>query len=272
MSQILDGNYYVVSGWMINKLNLGNTELMVFAIIYGFCQHDEFNGSYHGSLQYLADFTGTTKQTIIKVLKSLVGKGYIEKSESYQNNVKFCTYKINTTLVENLTGSKKSLMGGKESLTGGGKESLMGGGKESLPNNECLDNKSFDNKNIFNIQEVVDLYNSICVSYPKVQKISERRKTAIKARLKDYTIDEFKKAFTNAENSDFLRGKNNRGWRADFDWLMNENNLAKTLEGNYDNKGGNNNGGNQQPEQPKVDTSKMTFEELEEYLENGGTL
>lgn len=37
-------------------------------------------------------------------------------------------------------------------------------------------------------------------------------------------------------------------------------------------KGGNNNGGNQQPEQPKVDTSKMTFEELEEYLENGGTL
>ena len=39
-----------------------------------------------------------------------------------------------------------------------------------------------------------------------------------------------------------------------------------------DNKGGNNNGGNQQPEQPKVDTSKMTFEELEEYLENGGTL
>lgn len=37
-------------------------------------------------------------------------------------------------------------------------------------------------------------------------------------------------------------------------------------------KGDNNNGGNQQSEQPKVDTSKMTFEELEEYLENGGTL
>lgn len=140
MSQILDGNYYVVSGWMINKLNLGNTELMVFAIIYGFCQHDEFNGSYHGSLQYLADFTGTTKQTIIKVLKSLVGKGYIEKSESYQNNVKFCAYKINTTLVENLTGGKKSLMGG-------GKKSLMGGGKKSLPNNEYLDNESLNNIN-----------------------------------------------------------------------------------------------------------------------------
>ena len=273
MSQIADGNYYVVSGWMINKLDLGNTELMVFAIIYGFCQHDEFNGSYHGSLQYLADFTGTTKQTIIKVLKSLVGKGYVEKLESYQNNVKFCSYKINTTLVENLTGSKKSLIGGKESLPGGGKKSLIGGSKESLPNNEYSDNKSFDNKDIFNIQAVIDLYNSICVSYPKVQKISERRKTAIKARLKDYTIDEFKKAFTNAENSDFLRGKNNRGWRADFDWLMNENNLAKALEGNYDN-----NGANSKEKEQKLDPKEsykgktiyeMTPEEREAAYEEG---
>lgn len=245
MSQISDGNYYVVSGWMINKLNLSNTELMVFAIIYGFCQHDEVEGNYHGSLQYLADFTGTTKQTIIKVLKSLTAKKYIKKSESYQNNVKFCTYKINTTVINNLTGSKKSLMGSKESLPGGSEKSLIGGSKESLPNNECSDNKSFDNKDIFNIQEVVHLYNSICVSYPKVQKISERRKAAIKARLKDYTIDEFKKAFTNAENSDFLKGKNNRGWRANFDWFMNDNNLAKVLDGNYGNGGGND-GGTQQ--------------------------
>ena len=254
MSQISDGNYYVVSGWMINKLNLSNTELMVFAIIYGFCQHDEFNGSYHGSLQYLADFTGATKQTIIKVLKSLVEKEYIEKSESYQNNVKFCTYKINTTVVNNLTGSQKSLIGSKESLTGGGKKSLIEGSKESLPNNEYSDNKPFDNKDIFNIQEVVDLYNSICVSFPKVQKISERRRTAIKARLKEFTIDEIKKAFENAENSSFLKGENNRGWRADFDWLMNENKLAKTFEGIYNKQEGNNNGGTQQDSKEESST------------------
>ena len=132
MSQISDNNYYVISGWMINKLELSNTELMVFAIIYGFCQHDEVEGNYHGSLQYLADFTGTTKQTIIKVLKSLTAKKYIKMSESYQNNVKFCTYKINTTVVEKLTGSQKSLPGGSQ---------------KSLPNNETLDNESLYNKN-----------------------------------------------------------------------------------------------------------------------------
>lgn len=96
------------------------------------------------------------------------------------------------------------------------------------------------------VEEVVQLYNSICVSFPKVQKISERRKTAIKARLKEFTIDEIKKAFENAENSSFLKGENNRGWRADFDWLMNENKLAKTLEGIYNKQEENNNGRNQQ--------------------------
>lgn len=238
MSQISDANYIVISGWMINRLGLSGTELIVFAIIYGFCQHDSCNGSYHGSLQYLADFTGTTKPTVIRVLKSLAEKGYIEKSECYQNNVKFCSYSISLPVVENLTGSKETLPGSKISLPGGSKETLPGGSKISLPNNKTSDNKSFDNKIINKIQEVVELYNSICISYPTVQKMSERRKSAIKARLQDFTLEEIKKAFTNAENSDFLKGKNDRGWRASFDWLMNENNLAKVLEGNYDNKKG----------------------------------
>lgn len=253
MSQISDGNYYVVSGWMINKLNLSNTELMVFAIIYGFCQHDEFNGSYHGSLQYLADFTGTTKQTIIKVLKSLVEKDYIEKSESYQNNVKFCAYKINTTVVNNLTGSKKSLMGSKESLTGGGKKSLIGGSKESLPNNECSDNKSFDNKDIFNVQEVVDLFNSICVSLNKVKNLTDTRKKKIKSAYKLLNGD-YEGLFKRVEESDFLSGRSGKWDKCGFDWIMKQENMVKILEGNYDNKGGNNNGGTQQDSKEESST------------------
>lgn len=95
-----------------------------------------------------------------------------------------------------------------------------------------------DSRISIDYQKIVDSFNSICVSYPTVQKLSERRKSAIKARLQDFTLEEIKKAFTNAEKSDFLKGKNDRGWRASFDWLMNENNLAKVLEGNYDNKKG----------------------------------
>lgn len=85
-----------------------------------------------------------------------------------------------------------------------------------------------------------ELYNSVCGSYPRLVKMSDGRKKAIKARLNTgYTVDDFKKLFEKAEASDFLRGKNDRNWSADFDWLVKDSSMAKVLEGKYDNvKGG----------------------------------
>ena len=84
-------------------------------------------------------------------------------------------------------------------------------------------------------QEIADLYNSICKSYPRLTKLSDARKKAIKARLKTYTIEDFKKLFIMAEESDFLKGKNDRNWSATFDWLIKDSNMAKVLDGNYKN-------------------------------------
>ena len=57
----------------------------------------------------------------------------------------------------------------------------------------------------------------------------------LKARLKDYPLDDFMTALDNIEKSSFLRGENNRGWKITFDWLVNEGNFIKVLEGNYKN-------------------------------------
>ena len=88
-----------------------------------------------------------------------------------------------------------------------------------------------------NYQRIVDMYNNTCVSFPKVTVLSDARKKAIKARLKTYTYDSFEIVFAKAEASDFLKGKNNRDWQANFDWLIKDANMAKVLSGNYDNKG-----------------------------------
>ena len=82
---------------------------------------------------------------------------------------------------------------------------------------------------------IADLYNSICVSLPKVTAMSDNRQKAIAARLKTYTVDQFREMFTKAENSAFLKGSNNRNWTANFDWLVKDANFAKVLDGNYDN-------------------------------------
>ena len=90
-------------------------------------------------------------------------------------------------------------------------------------------------KNIINYQKIVDMYNDTCVSLPRVTSLSEARRKAIRARLKTYSVDDLKRVFEKAEASNFLKGANGRNWNATFDWLLKDSNIAKVLDGNYDN-------------------------------------
>ena len=85
-------------------------------------------------------------------------------------------------------------------------------------------------------QQIADLYNETCVSFPRLTKLSDSRKKAIRARLKQYSVDDFRRMFEMAESSDFLKGKNDRNWSATFDWMVKDANMAKILDGNYNDK------------------------------------
>lgn len=67
------------------------------------------------------------------------------------------------------------------------------------------------------------------------------------------------------EESEFLKGKNERHWTATFDWLMKPNNMTKVLEGNYRNKG------TSTKLNKPVENRAMTTEELEEKLRQEGS-
>jgi hypothetical protein len=86
-------------------------------------------------------------------------------------------------------------------------------------------------------QQIADLYNSICTSFPKLRSLSDSRRKAIKARLNTYSLEDFQTVFENAESSSFLKGSNDRNWTATFDWLIKDTNMVKVLEGNYADKG-----------------------------------
>lgn len=91
-------------------------------------------------------------------------------------------------------------------------------------------------KSKVNYELVARMYNDTCVSFPHLTTLSEARKKAIKARLNKYTLDDLQRVFDLAEASDFLKGNNSRNWNATFDWLMKDTNIAKVLDGNYNNK------------------------------------
>lgn len=87
--------------------------------------------------------------------------------------------------------------------------------------------------NKIDYQQIADMYNNTCVSFPRLSKLSESRKKAIKARLQTYSVEDFQRMFEMAECSSFLKGANNRNWSATFDWMVKDANMAKILDGNY---------------------------------------
>ena len=86
--KVKDENFYSIFGWMTNPdaMNLKGLELKVYAIIYTMTQHVN---KFDGSLQYLAEFTGSTERGIIKVLKSLVDKGYLIRTKKSYNRYEY---------------------------------------------------------------------------------------------------------------------------------------------------------------------------------------
>lgn len=245
MGRVKDRNYYNVSGWMINQLGLSGRELHAYAIIYGFTQDGETE--FNGSINYIAEWLGSSRNTAINVLKSLVDKGLLSKNQIETPNGKrnFYTAKIPEVLEVVQKINQGSL---KTALPSSAKTAPPPSAK-TAPNNNNFDNDSNNNNDnhlgeqtekndTVPYNKIKDSYNSICKSLSKIVTISPHRKKAIAARWKEYGgIEAFENLFTMAEASSFLRGNNDRSWTATFDWLLKADNMAKVLEGNYRDKG-----------------------------------
>ncbi len=69
----------------------------------------------------------------------------------------------------------------------------------------------------------------------KVQKLTDARRTRLHRRLNDLGgLDGWRAALDRVAASSFLLGENKTGWRADFDFLLQEKSLTKLMEGGYD--------------------------------------
>ena len=135
MSKVKNENYISIQGWMVNELNLKGNELLVYAIIYGFSQEE--NQKFAGSIQYLANWIGSSKQTVFNCLKSLIEKELIEKKETFINGVKFCEYQ------------SKFLMGVVK---------IFDGGSQKIRPNNINNNIDYINNNSSSIEKCDTIY------------------------------------------------------------------------------------------------------------------
>lgn len=88
------------------------------------------------------------------------------------------------------------------------------------------------------LPDVVQFWNSH-PELPKVKSMSPGRKTALRARMRDeFWQANFRAAVGKVLLSSFCMGESERGWRADFDWMLRPDSVAKLMEGKYDNRAG----------------------------------
>ena len=111
------GWFYVITQEI--RESFDGKEADVFAVINGFSQ--EGQGCFYGSLSLLSQFCGIrSKTTTQRILKNLVAKGAIVKTDELHNGVKFCTYKVN----KNWYGMSKIDMGNVSIIDTNNKEDI----------------------------------------------------------------------------------------------------------------------------------------------------
>ena len=238
--------------WLDDRLNALDKVILT--------EIDSLDGSEHGcwaSNKYIAEFCQCSESKVSQTIAKLSKLGYITmmsfdgRQREIKSNIAVGLKKCEADS-QNLTGSLLNFNRQPVKKCEADSQNL----RESNIDNNTLNN--IENKKDYNntpseymcvdthpqtpslrrekadYSRIVEAYNNICTSLPRVTTLSDNRKKAIAARLKTYTAEQFDEVFRKAEASRFLKGGNNRNWTASFDWLIKDANFAKVLDGNYD--------------------------------------
>ena len=220
MAQIRDENFFVIKGWMINRLKLKGIDLMIYAILYGFTQDGE--NYYTGGVDYIAKLACCDSSTARRSLKRLVEAELISKEPYEINNVVFNRYRCIAPM--------QNAQGGIGNLPTNNKYINNQEMNISISKDMSIFPKKTDFSSIIAEWNVLGL-----TKVSEIRPYSERYRS-LTARISEYGEDKVVEAIHKVSESSFLKGENNKGWQITFDWFVKPNNFIKVLEGNYDDR------------------------------------
>ena len=193
---------------------------------------------------------------LIKEQKQVQDKSLLEYI--YKENIS--RENLNTTVEEYLKQLGKTLYPVKEY-----KEDI-----NDIDNNNDNDNERYVNESSTNrqiavvepsmtdkIKPIIVAWNALSdVGIKPVRSITtgSKRNDMLRARIREHGVDTIIEAIENIRESDFLQGRNDRGWMVTFDWFLLPSNFQKVLEGNYDNRN-----------QRHTDKLSQKFEEMKNW-------
>ncbi len=203
------------------------------------------------SIQFIANATGVSRDFVAKCIRKLTaGKVLTVYKEDTRTTPKQLGINAVTDLWYNSAGVVCSDRAGvvQDVYSGVAQDEHSGVEKGVAQEyHQDINNKKINKENkkesVYapEITQVIELFNSVCRAYTPVVRINSTTADRILFLLEHYPIDRIETGFTYAQRSQFLRnGKN--GWRPNFEWMINPDNMSKILDGNY--------GGTQESDDP----------------------
>lgn len=99
------------------------------------------------------------------------------------------------------------------------------------------------------LHPLILLWNNYAPKLSKVNKSNSNRNKKINALWSQNTPEEWCAVISRINASDFCIGKNDRNWKATFDWLLQPDVYLKVSEGKYDNRTSTRGFSNQRPDE-----------------------
>lgn len=170
-----------------------------------------------------------SRPTIIKFVDDLIKKKFIKKFVC-KNNREANFYLLNFKYINSLVG-KPEVVEEKDYNVENSQEptKIIEIKTIDLP---CKNDEKEDIKNSWN--EIAKKH-----ELPKVRVVSEKNIKDIKQNIKEVGVSSIKEYFDEIDsainNSDFLQGKNDRGWKINFNFITQKSSMNKLFNNAYEN-------------------------------------
>lgn len=201
-----------------------NVVFLLFIRLLLLC--DRRTGSYRCGRTQLALISGENPFTSYKALKRLEAHGMVRLTPcpkytiiNITNWTKYQSTEQNNTFGEQLENSQENSSEQGETNTSGTAEKNPGNSKVTLNKKE----ETRTNNNVELATQIQTVYDLFCDSFnrnPNQYKLTSQRKIKIKARIKDAGIEMVTSAIRKTSKSSFHNGDNDRGWKADLDFIL----------------------------------------------------
>lgn len=220
------------------SLDLPDSEKLVLLALAD-CANDE--GSCWPSMKTLADKCSKSDRTVQTAIKSLVSKGHLSRSETPG---KGCHYYVHPAFPKSdkhtpeRTSPRKNFAPKPFPATPERNDAdpRSGFGQTVKNHQEPSEVKSAASADRLTPKDILESWNELAAAcdLPKAEKMTGGRLRQAQARLREYPeIETWKRAFRHIHDTPFLRGENDRGWRADLDFLLQAKSFTRLIEGTY---------------------------------------